>query len=395
MRLSGLATALVIVFAATTVSAVDLAVWIAEPRDGTWVIGEVEIVAEILTAGTTVEVEFRVDERRVGLFTSPPYRMRVDLGDENSAHVFEVIARDPTGGEARHRVETIPVPIAREIEIELQQLYVTATRHGDRIHDLRPQDFEVVDTKEPQRLVTFERGNVPFTAVLLIDASGSMAGDKLRVALDGATSFVNRMDELDQTKIVVFSDRLLNSTPFASAGEVDTTGLATTRAVGGTALNDHLYVALKLVEQRQGRRVIILLSDGIDTHSGLAMADVAERARRSQAQIHWIRILRAGSDDANGDPAGRSSAWRTSDEYREQFKLLRRSVRRTGGSIHTVEETGQTKPVFLAILQELREQYVLGYYPTNRLNDGAWHKVTVRVARPGVEIRAAEGYIDF
>jgi len=395
MRLSGLATALVIVFAATTVSAVDLAVWIAEPRDGTWVIGEVEIVAEILTAGTTVEVEFRVDERRVGLFTSPPYRMRVDLGDENSAHVFEVIARDPTGGEARHRVETIPVPIAREIEIELQQLYVTATRHGDRIHDLRPQDFEVVDTKEPQRLVTFERGNVPFTAVLLIDASGSMAGDKLRVALDGATSFVNGMDELDQTKIVVFSDRLLNSTPFASAGEVDTTGLATTRAVGGTALNDHLYVALKLVEQRQGRRVIILLSDGIDTHSGLAMADVAERARRSQAQIHWIRILRAGSDDANGDPAGRSSAWRTSDEYREQFKLLKRTVDGTGGSIHTVEETGQTEPVFLAILQELREQYVLGYYPTNRLNDGAWHKVTVRVGRSGVDIRAAEGYIDF
>jgi Ca-activated chloride channel family protein len=230
---------------------------------------------------------------------------------------------------------------------------------------------------------------------LLIDASGSMAGEKLRVALDGASAFVNGMDELDQTKIVVFSDRLLNSTPFASAGEVDTTGLATTRAVGGTALNDHLYVALKLVEQRQGRRVIILLSDGIDTHSGLAMADVADRARRSQAQIHWIRILRADSDEADGDPAGRSSAWRTSDEYREQFKLLRRSVSRTGGSIHTVADTGQTKPVFLAILNELREQYVLGYYPSNRRNDGAWHKVTVRVARPGVDIRAAEGYIDF
>ena len=70
-------------------------------------------------------------------------------------------------------------------------------------------------------------------------------------------------------------------------------------------------------------------------------------------------------------------------------------MRRTGGGIHTVADTGQTKPVFLAILDELREQYVLGYYPTNRLNDAAWHKVTVRVARPGVEIRAAEGYIDF
>lgn len=391
----GLSIALVIAAAATTAPAADIEVRIAEPRDGTWVIGEVEIVAEITAAVPVIEVEFRVDDRMVGLLTSPPYRMSVEFGDENSAHVFEVIARDPNGGEARHRVETLPVPIAHEVEIELQQLYVTATRKGDRIHDLRPEEFEVVDTRELQKLVTFERGNVPFTAVVLIDASASMAGDKLRLALEGAAAFVNGMDELDQTKIVVFSDRLLNFTPFSSAGELDTTGLATTRAVGGTALNDHLYFALKLVEQRQGRRVIILLSDGIDTHSGLAMGDVAERARRSQAQIHWIRILRGDADEADNDPAGRSSAWRTPDEYREQFKQLRSSVKRTGGSVHTVNEIDQTKPVFLAILRELREQYVLGYYPTNRRNDGAWHEVTVRAARPGVDIRAAEGYIDF
>jgi len=395
MRMRGLAMPLVIVAAAAMAPAADLEVQIVAPRDGTWVIGEVEIVAQITAAEPIAEVEFRVDERQVGVLTSPPYRLRVELGDENSAHVFEVIARVPTGEQARHRVETIPVPIAHEVEIELQQLYVTATRHGDRIDDLRPQDFEVVDTKEPQRLVTFERGNVPFTAVVLIDASASMAGEKLRVAVDGAAAFVDGMDELDQTKIVVFSDRLLNSTPFASAGEIDTTGLATTQAVGGTALIDHLYVALKLVEQRQGRRVIILLSDGIDTHSGLAMSDVAERAWRSQAQIHWIRVLRADSNEIDGAPVGRSSAWRTPDEYREQFKLLATSVRRTGGSFHTVDDIDQIGPVFLAILQELREQYVLGYYPTNQRNDGAWHKVTVRVARPGVAVRAAEGYIDF
>ena len=394
-RLSDLAATLIIAACAANAATADLQVRIAEPHEGDWVIGEVEIVAEVTTSESVIEVEFRVDDRRVGLLTSPPYRMRVDLGGENFAHVFEVIARAPTGGQARHRVETLPVPIAHEVEIELQQLYVTATRNGDRIHDLRPDEFEVVDTRQPQRLVTFERGGVPFTAVVLIDASGSMAGDKLRVALDGASAFVDGMEELDQTKIMVFSDRLLNSTPFANAGEVSTTGLATTNAVGGTALNDHLYVALKLVEQRQGRRVIILLSDGIDSHSGLAMADVAERARRSQAQIHWIRILRAGTEEAGGDPAGRSSAWRTSDEYLEQFKLLTRTVRRTGGSIHTVEESAQTESVFLEILHELREQYVLGYYPSNRRNDGAWHKVTVRVARPGVHIRAAEGYTDF
>ncbi len=394
-RGSWMLAAAAVVATASVAGAADVWVRIAEPRAGAFVIGEVEIVAEVTAAEPVEGVEFRVDGRTIGLLTSPPYRLRVDLGADNTAHVFEVIARAAAGGEARDRVETLPVPIAGEVEVELQQLYVTVSAEGKRVLDLRPEDFEVVDDRAPQSLVTFALGDIPFTAVVLIDASASMAGEKLQSAMEGAVSFVEGMQELDQAKVMVFSDRLLNTTPFSNVEEVITAGLATARAAGGTALHDYLYVALKLIEQRQGRRVIVLLSDGVDSHSVLEMQDVADRARRSQALIYWIRLRRAGSAEADDQSVRLSSAWRTSSEYRDQFQLLKQTITRSGGSILSIESTDQIEGVFLNILRELREQYVLGYYPSNSRNDGEWHKVEVKVARPGVEVRVAEGYIDF
>jgi len=203
------------------------------------------------------------------------------------------------------------------------------------------------------------------------------------------------MEELDQAKVMCFSDRLLNSTGFFTADGVDSSRIAITSAAGGTALNDYLFVALKLIEQRQGRRVIIVLSDGVDSHSTLGMAAVADLARRSQAQIHWIRLLRGSTAEADDDTIRIMSTWRSASEYRDQLELLKQTVTRTGGGIHSIDSIEQIEKVFLGILSELREQYVLGYYPSDRRNDGAWHKVRVRVVRPGAHVRAAAGYIDF
>ncbi len=389
-------TAVAIAFAVVSVAnAADVWVRIVEPKNGDFAIGEVNFVAEVVAAEPVASVEFRVDGRTVGTLSIEPYRLRVDLGGDNTPHVFEVIARAEAGGEATDRVETQAVPIAREIEVELQQLYVTVSKNAQRVLDLRPEDFTIRDDGAEQGLVTFALGDIPFTAVLLIDASASMAGDKLQSAMAGATAFVGGMQELDQAKVMVFSDRLLNTTPFSNVQEVITASLATARAAGGTALHDYLYVALKLLEQRQGRRVVILLSDGVDSHSALSMQDVAERARRSQALIYWIRLRRAGSAEADDEAVRLSSAWRDPTEYKQQFDLLKQTVLQSGGSISSIRSIEQIQPVFLGILQELREQYVLGYYPSNRRNDGAWHKVEVKVDRGGVDVRVGEGYIDY
>jgi Ca-activated chloride channel family protein len=373
----------------------DVWVSISSPRDGDLVIGEVEVIAEVVAVAEVTAVEFYADGRLIGVLSLPPYRMRIDLGGENMPHRLRVVARDSEGSEASAEVTTQPVPISAEIQVELQQLYVTVSQLGRRVLDLRPEDFRVSDEKRDQELVTFALGDIPFTASLLIDASASMFGQKLEAAQAGAAAFVRGMAELDQCKVMVFSDKIQNSTPFTGVRDVLTAGLAGAVAEGGTALNDHMYLALKMLEQRQGRRVVILLSDGVDSHSVLPMDDVLARARRSQALIYWIRLTRPGGVGAGDESYSISSSWRSASEYRHQIDLLRRTVEESGGRIVDAQTPDEIAPIFVEILQELREQYVLGYYPSIERNDGSWHEIEVTVNRPGVEVRTHEGYIDF
>ncbi len=202
------------------------------------------------------------------------------------------------------------------------------------------------------------------------------------------------MAGLDQTKVMVFSDQLLSTTPFTDSPHVLSAGLRAATARGGTALNDHLYAAVKLLEHRQGRRVIVLLSDGIDTHSVLSMDQVAETTRRSQALIYWIRLRRHLGDLPGDQGLNISSAWRSPRQYRQQLRLLESTVEDSGGRIVGVDSPADIHPVFVGILEELRRQYAIGYYPSDSSNDGRWHDIRVDVSIPGVRIRTHRGYVD-
>lgn len=360
------------------------------PQDGVPVLGEVEVSVAAGPEGRVDVVEFLVDGQPVGSLSRPPYDFVVDLGGDNVPHIIEAVARDDEGDEARAQITTQPVPIAAEYAVELQQLYVTVTRDGERVLDLEQDSFEVEDEGDPQEIVTFARGDVPFTASILIDSSASMQGDKLDAAVAGARAFLDGMRTLDQVQLTVFSDSLKIHTPIGAGREVMMAGLGWVRAQGGTAIADHLWASLKLLESRQGRRVVVLLSDGVDTHSVLPMEAVLKAAQRSQALVYWIRL-----EGRQGVERGSlSSAWRNSAEYRNEMEILDRLVADSGGRIIPVRTAGQIEPVFLAILEELREQYVLGYYPTDRRNDGSWRRVQVNVDG-SVDARTTRGYVDF
>jgi Ca-activated chloride channel family protein len=380
-------------FAATT-SAEDLWVSFITPKQDQPVIGEILVEANVLSVQPIRDVTFFMDGSPVGMLTSAPYRLQVDLGEENVEHTFEVVAVDMQGSVARASITTRPMPVSGRIEVELQQLYVTVTQDQERVVDLTRNDFRVLDEGKPQETVTFESGNVPFTAVLLIDASASMHGSKLEAARAGATSFINGMLELDRGKVIVFSDVIQNTTPFSGVHEVLAAGLTGATGSGGTSLNDYMYMALKLLEIQQGRRVVVLLSDGVDSHSALGTRQVLERARHSQALIYWIRLQRADDPIFHGGASQLASAWKGPSEYQTHFDILTETVRGSGGRIIDAHSPEDIRPVFLEILQELREQYAIGYYPNNRRNDGSWHRVKVEVDRPRVKVRTHEGYID-
>jgi len=364
------------------------------PRDGEEVIGEVVLEAEGLAVEPIRDVVFFVDGRPVGQLTSAPYQMRYDLGEENRPHTFEVVATDISGRQARHKVMSTPVPVGDEYEVELQQLYITVTRDGQRVLDLEQDEFTIFDEGKAEELVTFARGDVPFTAVLLIDSSASMYGTKLEAAQAGATAFIGGMRELDQGKVIIYSDVIQNATSFSGLHEVLVAGLIGATGQGGTAVNDNLYAALKLLESRQGRRLVVLLSDGIDTHSVLDGVDVLDHARRSQAQVYWIRLLKADESVDGVDELDMASAWRTPADYRRQAASLMELVELSGGRIIPARTPNEIEEVFSEILRELREQYALGYYPTRQRNDGSWRRVKVKIDRKGVKVRTHEGYID-
>jgi Ca-activated chloride channel family protein len=394
-RIPGL---LLVLLAAVGAAATEdvLEVSIVTPLDGQPAIGRIPVAASVLSSARLDRLEVLVDDATAGVLTSPPWQLEVDLGLESSTHTVAVVATDVNGLQARAQVRTAPVSYSGSFSVSLQQLYVTALEGRDRVSGLEQHQFSVRDGGEPQEIVTFAAGDIPFTAALLIDVSSSMQGSRLDAAIAGVRSFVAGMGPLDQAAVLACADRLVARTEFTSDPSTIVAELGSFDASGGTALLDFLYLSLGLLEQRQGRRVVVILSDGIDSHSVLDADWVAERAARSQTQIYWIWLRRSPSREfTQGHLRNLYSTWRTADDYRRNIETVERMVERSGGRVVRIAHAEQVEHVFADIVDELREQYMLGYYPSNAGDDGSWRRVTVRVDAPGVSLRTHEGYVDY
>jgi Ca-activated chloride channel family protein len=381
--------ALLAIVLVTAVASAAQEVAIVRPEPGEPVYGIVQFAVEIYPPSLAVKsVQFYLDYRLVDERTAPPWQTRVDVGQENTGHQFEVVVTPRQGKPFNGRLTTPAFNVDAAVDVKLHQLYVTVSGDGHRIVDLNRGDFSIVDGGQPQRLVTFARGDIPFTAVLLVDASSSMAGGRLATAVEGARIFARDMRPLDEAKLLLFSDRRLKETPFTNLGAIFALGLEGLSAGDGTALNDMLYLAYKRVERRQGRKVIVLLSDGIDVDSVLSMDDVATLRDRVPALVYWIRLAKQGG----GEPGGLVSTWRGRKDHAHQIELLERTVHDSGGRILSVNRAHEIGPAFSDILAELRAQYALGYYPQPEPPPGVWRPVEVRISRPGLAVRAPRGY---
>jgi Ca-activated chloride channel homolog len=370
---------------------------ILQPPASQPLFGAADIVLEMEPGGSPItQVEIFFDSLRVGVLERPPWRLGVDAGQENREHHIEIIVHDARGGTASAEVRTPRLQVDDEIDVELQQLFVTVESGGRRQEGLTREDFTILEDGVPQRIVTFEGGDIPFTAVLLLDASASMNGDPLRTALDGARSFVQSMNRLDEAKVILFSDQIRAETPFTSVPSILTLGLGDVQAGGGTALNDALYVGLKRLEKRLGRKVLILLSDGVDVESVLPMERVRAIARRDQVVLYWLWLRREGeTDDPTTGGPQYYSAWRNAEGHQGERTQLRDAVLESGGRIEPLDGIGQLRGKLDSILHELRDQYVLGYAPTNHHGPGTWHKVDLRLRNgSGLRVRTQEGYVE-
>lgn len=362
---------------------------IVRPVSGEALLGETEVRAEVTPAGTPVQrIEFLLDGVPAGTATQAPYRILIDAGDENREHRLEVVAYGPGGERATASVLAPRLHTDVEIRVDLQQLFVTVENRGRPVLDLTKEDFTVYDQGTLRPLVTFGRGDIPFTAVLLVDSSASMQDGRLEKALEGARGFLAAMAPLDQAKLVLFSDHVLLETPFTNIQPVLTLGLRGVTPSGGTALNDALYLAVKRLESRRGRKIVVLLSDGVDVESVLSIEEARAIARR-QVTLYWLRLRR----DEEGPNVRLSSGWRGSDEHQQELARLRAAVLESGGRIADLAGVEEIPATLTSLLKELRDQYVLGIAPRQTGSRGSWHEVRVDV-RGSLKARTQDGYFE-
>jgi Ca-activated chloride channel family protein len=354
--------------------------------------GAIEIEAVVGSDEPIVRVDFLVDGVKWGEVTEPPYRMTVDVGTDNVEHFIQVIAFAASGETGLAEVSTPAFRSDHEVAVTLQQIYATVTCDGQRISTLKQGDFRLAEAGRSQEIVTFGSGDVPFTAIVLLDASKSMTGPKLANARRGVRAFLGGMRRLDEGKLMVFSDRLRSATPFSGLAELLTGGLDQIRADGGTAVYDHLYRSLRQLERRQGRRLVVVLSDGLDANSVLDTSVLLDTVRRSQALVYWLRLT--DEETTRVRISGYHTAWRGVEENRLETERFEASVTESGGRIEEIRSPGQIEPAFREILAELREQYALGFYPGNRRHDGAWRPIEISVGREDCEVRSRGGFLD-
>jgi Mg-chelatase subunit ChlD len=169
-------------------------------------------------------------------------------------------------------------------------------------------------------------------------------------------------------------------TPFTRDPAQLATLLDGLEAGGGTALNDHLYAALRLLDAGAGWPVVVLLSDGADLLSALTMSQVRQKIESSEAAIYWLRL----SSPEASTVRGASSAWRDAAGNQAELEALQRAVVASGGRVLELASPREVAGAFDAILRELDEQYVLSYTPPPGSSRNG--TVSVRSTLPGLRL---------
>ncbi len=263
--------------------------------------------------------------------------------------------------------------------IELVDLYVTVTDDDGRlVPALVQEDFAIFDEDQPQEIVLFENEVRPITVVVMLDSSISTT-NVMHLIMGGAEQFLIRMLPDDRARVGAFNDKI-EVLPGEFVGDRDALIAALDELDFGneTRLFDAIAASLDALKGIEGRKVVLVLTDGQDSSSQTGWRDVLEQAIAEDVMIYSIGLE---VEYFNG-----ARTQRTSPD-----NSLRRLAEETGGGYFELEETDELGPTFTRVSQELHSQYVLGFAPSVR--DGQVHELDVRIAGRGMTARARQSYV--
>ena len=257
---------------------------------------------------------------------------------------------------------------------QVVSLFVTVTDPQKRlIPDLTKDDFTVFDNDKPQPLIYFDNSIRPINVVVMLDTSGSMTLtiDLLKLA---AEQFLLRLLPEDKARIGAFNDKIQFNARWSSDRDQMITDAKNLDFGNGTRLWDAAAASLDELKSIDGRKVILLFTDGDDTESRIRLGTVLDRARAEEVMIYAIGLESKFMGTTTKPDGG-----------------LRKIAEETGGGYFELKRAADLASTFTKVAQELHSQYVIGFAPTAL--DNKVHKLVVKMKQPGMTAQARRSYL--
>ncbi|HEY6358071.1 MAG TPA: VWA domain-containing protein [Vicinamibacterales bacterium] len=288
---------------------------------------------------------------------------------------FLAITALPARGQSQDPRQASQAPIFRG-GTQTVALYATVTDESGRlVPDLQQKDFDIYDNGKLQTMTVFKSDVQPVTVLLTLDTSGSMTMN-LDLLKDAAEAFVIRLLPFDRARITNFDDKIVTSPAFTPDRDELIRYIHEDVGYGnGTRLWDAVDDSMTKLASVQGRRVVLLFTDGDDEGSRLSTFDAVTRRAESEDFMIYSIGLESHVLGITTHPD----------------KGIRRLADATGGGYFELKEADDLDSTFTRVAEELHRQYVLGFTP--EVLDGKLHRVDVRVRQPGMSVRARKSYL--
>jgi len=272
-------------------------------------------------------------------------------------------------------------PLKSETDMTLVGVSVTDPL-GRLVTGLEQEDFRVFENGSEQEIVHFASEDVPVSIGVIFDMSGSMT-DKIEKSRKAAVQFFRTANPQDEFFLVDFNDRAELVSQFTSSVDQLQDRLLYTAAHGLTALYDGVYLGLSQMRGAHNtRKALLILSDGGDNHSRYTETEIRKFVQEADVQIYAIGLF-----EPDGGPT---------PEERAGPALLSDLTQMTGGRMFVVQNLSELPDIATKISMELRNQYVIGYRPSDRAHDGKWRKIKVKLhppkGLPPLTVWARSGY---
>ncbi|PYT03037.1 MAG: VWA domain-containing protein, partial [Acidobacteria bacterium] len=267
------------------------------------------------------------------------------------------------------------------VNVRLVNVFVTVTdNHGAPVAGLKKENFSLKEDEHEQKISVFDKeSEMPLSIVLGVDTSLSMRKD-LPLELASARRFVRAiLRPVDALSIFQFSEVVDQITPFTSDQKRIDRAIGFIQQGAATALYDALYLGSRALEARQGRKVMVVITDGGDTVSSVSYQEAVREAQQAEAIVYSIIIVPIEAS-AGRDTGGEHALIQISED--------------TGGRYYYASSEAQLDAAFHQISEELRTQYLLAYYPSKKISNSAFRRIEVEVheAPIPVKVRYRTGY---